>query len=496
MDGVSAGAAILGVVDVAFRTTSALIKYAHEVHHASRDRKLLVEEARFLTKLLEQLKARLQTNRDEAWIENNGDLFGQFENAFQDFAKALEINPKDGKPKDKSKFKTMCSMAKWPFSKAEVYSLLQRVERLQQYARALLSDEQHSILERLEQHQQEASDQKLRTETLNWISPSQVAQVHQSISDRAQKGSGAWFLESDSFVNWRDSESEGLFCYGIPGAGKTVMASVITNHLRRDRAEDTTKAVGVVVHYIRHNDPDKSMNSILGSFIRQLAQELQNIPSPLVDLYQRYADKGTTPTASEVQSVFHSVVDEFEELYVVVDGLDECDEQLRWDLVDELTPLKPKLRLLITARNIETIVQELAELDQFEIKANASDIELFIDHQLQKNRYLRSMVMKSPRLRQDIKAAIVKTADHMFLLARLHFESLASAAGLSIKQVRQKLESLPTSLSGSYDLCIQRIRDTGADHQRIAFKTLGLVSYAFRSLSLEELQHALATERK
>ena len=496
MDGVSAAAGVLGIVDIAFRTSSALIKYATEVHHASRDRKLLVEEAQFLTKLLEQLKARLQTNREPQWIEGNANLFGQFEKAFKDFAAALDINPKDGKPKERSKFKTMTSMAKWPFSKAEVYELLQRVERLQQYARALLSDEQHSILERLEQKQHEATDQKVRTDTLNWISPAQVAQVHQSVSDRAQKGSGTWFLESDAFVSWRDSESEGLWLWGIPGAGKTVMASIIANHLRRDRAEDTTKAVGVAIHYLRHNDADKSMSNILGSVIRQLAQGLQNIPNPLIELYQRHAEKGTTPSFGEFKDVFLAVVDEFDEFYLVIDGLDECEEQLRWDLIDELMPLKPKLRLLITSRYIETIAEELAELDQFEIKANPGDIELFIDHQLQRNRHLRSMVQRSQKLRQDIKETIIKTAENMFLLARLHFESLAQAASLSIKHVRQKLNSLPTSLSGTYDECMQRIKDMGTDHRRIAFKTLGWVSYAFRALSLMELQHALALERK
>jgi ankyrin repeat protein len=82
----------------------------------------------------------------------------------------------------------------------------------------------------------------------------------------------------------------------------------------------------------------------------------------------------------------------------------------------------------------------------------------------------------------------------MFLLARLHVESLASAAGLSVKHVRKKLETLPNTLTGAYDNILQRIEDQEADHKRIAFKTLAWVSYALRSLSLKELQHALAIE--
>ena len=73
-------------------------------------------------------------------------------------------------------------------------------------------------------------------------------------------------------------------------------------------------------------------------------------------------------------------------------------------------------------------------------------------------------------------------------------ESLCSAAALSIKYVRKKLQSLPTTLTGTYDEAIQRIEAQDPDHTSIALKTLAWISYTFRSLSLGELQHALAIE--
>jgi len=73
-------------------------------------------------------------------------------------------------------------------------------------------------------------------------------------------------------------------------------------------------------------------------------------------------------------------------------------------------------------------------------------------------------------------------------------ESLSSAAALSIKHVRKKLQSLPKTLVGTYDEAMQRIEAQEPEHCSIAMKTLAWVSYAFRSLSLGELQHALAIE--
>jgi len=85
-------------------------------------------------------------------------------------------------------------------------------------------------------------------------------------------------------------------------------------------------------------------------------------------------------------------------------------------------------------------------------------------------------------------------SNHRFLLARLHVESLASAAGLSVKHVRIKLKTLPTTLKGTYDDAMERIENQVPDHRRIALKAMAWVCYAFRALSLKELQHALAVE--
>ena len=73
-------------------------------------------------------------------------------------------------------------------------------------------------------------------------------------------------------------------------------------------------------------------------------------------------------------------------------------------------------------------------------------------------------------------------------------ESLSSAAALSIKYVRKKLKSLPTTLTATYDEAMHRIEAQDPDHTSIALKTLAWISYAFRSLSVGELQHALAIE--
>lgn len=495
MEPIGLAASVLSLVDVALRTSSALVKYSKDAKHATRDRKLLAEEALFLAKLLERLKERaLASNQDSTWAEGHRDIVGQFEAAYHDLVNLLDFDILTGQPKNESHFKALCTSAKWSFSKAEVYDMLQRITRLQQYTNVLLSDKQHDLLEQLDHKYQEALDQQLKASILSWLSPLQMTQIHQTISDRAEKGCGEWFLTSDAFVSWQAVMDKPLWCWGIPGAGKTVLASITVNHLRRGRNEAMKTDRGVAVVYLKYNEPEQTLDNLLGSFLRQLVEDLDALPPAVSELYDHHRDRDTSPSVDELSDSLLLTIDLFAEVFLVIDALDECSDELRWDLIERLETLQPHVHLLITSRYLDSINEELELFIRFEIKAHRADIELFIDHQIKKNRNLRKIIERSHALRCDIKDAVVKTAEHMFLLARLHVESLASAAGLSVKHVRKKLEALPNTLTGAYDSTMQRILDQESDHKRIALKTLAWLSYALRSMSLKELQHALAIE--
>ncbi|KAL8699529.1 MAG: hypothetical protein Q9201_005957 [Fulgogasparrea decipioides] len=146
------------------------------------------------------------------------------------------------------------------------------------------------------------------------------------------------------------------------------------------------------------------------------------------------------------------------------------------------------------SRYLDSIAEELEAYQRFEIRANKPDIELFIEHQIRRNRNLRKIMQRSPSLRDDIKQGVFNTAENMFLLARLHVDSLGSAAGLSVKHVRNKLRTFPSTLKGTYDDVMERVENQEPDHRRITLKAMAWVCYAFQAFLLKELQHALAVE--
>ena len=61
------------------------------------------------------------------------------------------------------------------------------------------------------------------------LSPLEPLKRHEDVKLPRTKNAGSWLLQLESFRKWRDSnsvkeENSRVFCcYGIPGAGKTVI---------------------------------------------------------------------------------------------------------------------------------------------------------------------------------------------------------------------------------------------------------------------------------
>ena len=62
-------------------------------------------------------------------------------------------------------------------------------------------------------------------ELLKILTPLEPLKRHQDVKLPRAKNTGTWLISLESFCEWRDSNSaEKVFCcYGIPGAGKTMI---------------------------------------------------------------------------------------------------------------------------------------------------------------------------------------------------------------------------------------------------------------------------------
>jgi hypothetical protein len=95
--------------------------------------------------------------------------------------------------------------------------------------------------EQQEWHQ--AEDQKI----LMWLTRADYGAQQSELLSWRQEGTGRWLLDSNKFQMWRDGDIQTLFCQGMPGAGKTIMTSIVIDYLCTKYQADTS--IGIAYLY-------------------------------------------------------------------------------------------------------------------------------------------------------------------------------------------------------------------------------------------------------
>ena len=75
------------------------------------------------------------------------------------------------------------------------------------------------------QHTMYTSDAcREREAILKWLSNAKPSQKHHDVRLPRVDGTGVWLLEEPTFKKWRDAKDDLLWCYGIQGTGKSILA--------------------------------------------------------------------------------------------------------------------------------------------------------------------------------------------------------------------------------------------------------------------------------
>lgn len=270
--------------------------------------------------------------------------------------------------------------------------------------------------------------QKFRTDVLNWLSPLTFRSFHEEVRDKAVRQdttvharnsgnySGKWLLESDPFEEWRSRVTRKLWYHGMPGAGKTVLASVVIDHLvELSRSLPEIESFRVAYLYLTYKQ-QHSLVHLLGSIVRQLVQDDEMLPDLVLKEYNLHKNRGNeAPTQQGLSIMLASLVQQ-RPLYIVIDGLDECPRDTRRPLVQLLQPASfqsLKLNLLITSRLLDEFETLAKGFERIDIKADVRDLDLFIDSKFDDDAYLKGFAEQDPKLQQDVKDAIRKSWDGM-----------------------------------------------------------------------------------
>ncbi|KAG9229619.1 hypothetical protein BJ875DRAFT_537610 [Amylocarpus encephaloides] len=336
-----------------------------------------------------------------------------------------------------------------------------------------------------------------RQSILDWITPYDYALQQSDFLSRQQAGTGQWLLDSAEFNAWVDTNERTLYCPGIPGAGKTILTSIVVEELSTRFENDGNVGIAnLYCNYRRHHE--QNLKDLFASLLKQFIQEQPSIPDSVKTLYDRHKDKRTRPLLDEILGILKTVMAEYSRIFIIADALDECQDSdgCRQKFLSNLFQLQEKygvhVSLFATSRPLSSIEKVFEGNSKLEIRVSEEDVREYLDGYLFQ---LPGFVARNLELQEEIKTAIVHAISGMFLLTQLHLKSLIGKR--SPKAVRAALKNLATG-SGAYDHAykdaMERINCQVKDQKELAKQVLSWIICAKRPLTTTELQYALRVE--
>ncbi|KAK4656897.1 hypothetical protein QC762_208180 [Podospora pseudocomata] len=341
-------------------------------------------------------------------------------------------------------------------------------------------------------------------EVLDWLTKIDYGPQQSDYLKRRQPGTGQWLLDSEKFKGWLSASNQTLFCPGIPGAGKTILTSVVVDHLGSKFHNDPK--IGIAYIYFNFQRQDKqTIDDLLASVLKQIAESQPSVPGSVKDLFDKHKTKRTRPLLDETLRVLQSVAATCSRVFIVVDALDECQtsESCRKRFLSELFNLQKMhgINIFATSRSITEIVDRFKTSISLEIRASTADVAQYLEGHISQ---LPSFVQQNRRLREEITAGISEAVDGMFLLAQIYLNLLYDK--MTPNDIRSTLEVFRNrgqgrdeiqkvgALTSAYNQAMMRIDGQMPGCKKLAMEVLTWITCAKRQLTTLELQHALATK--
>jgi hypothetical protein len=274
---------------------------------------------------------------------------------------------------------------------------------------------------RLQKEIRELSDQsRIQKETLNkicrWLSAPDPSTNYNKAQKQRQPATGLWLLESESFKRWKTNSASWLWLYGIPGCGKTILSSTILQELLK-HCQGNPSAV-TLYFYFDFNDAQKQDPELmLRTLITQLPRPSTNGFEHLSALFSSCGEGQRQPLLLELMTVIEHMIQDFSQVYIVLDALDECTQ--RSELMNVLEIMASwKLQnshVLMTSRRERDITSSLDRYidakDTVCLQSDVvdNDIQQYVRHRLSDDKSLAKWE-KDAAIRQEIETVIMKGA--------------------------------------------------------------------------------------
>ncbi|KAL9013111.1 MAG: hypothetical protein Q9173_002171 [Seirophora scorigena] len=319
---------------------------------------------------------------------------------------------------------------------------------------------------------------------------------HRKLQSLRQDGTGTWILRHQIYQDWYDAAcSSTICCSGIPGCGKTILASSVVDALRLDAS---SRKYSIVYYYCDYADQRTlQAETILGTLLKQFFVN-SHIPEAVAKRFPPgYGDYAHSLDVSDLIDLVCLAIEQTSCTVVIVDGLDECEKNSRKEILNFFNRLQridtSIIKAFVSCRQEDQLLRSLQGVPIIHMTSSTleDDIRLFVAASVNSRITNGELRVRDPNLAKEITDELVNKAHGMFLWVFFQLDDLCEAPSDTL--IRRTLRNLPNGLIETYERILKKIwRDT--IKREMVRKIFMWMVCAQRPLGIEEVREAAGFE--
>ncbi|KAK6857173.1 hypothetical protein PG995_007360 [Apiospora arundinis] len=337
---------------------------------------------------------------------------------------------------------------------------------------------------------------------LNKLNPSGYMADQQTALQSCHKKSGDWIFQNPTFLDWLQSKALPdcvLFIHGMPGAGKTSLASRIVDHLpTHPRLQNSP----VLYFLFKHIDNTKRST---GHMLRALLAQLVQQDATLAHILYEKCCLVSTAEAQSLETLKSWAAELFKlqtGCTIILDGLDECNHHsdgqearrlLDWfttDIIPGCSKDGANIRLLCLGQRdgvVDAVLSHFPSICLDSSPLHLDDIRSFTAARASE---ITQKFWLEPEEENDIVQKVASSSKSMFLYAKLVMDNLM-AQGSAAELDEELNVKFPKGLHEAYERIAFRVFDNPKRSQaqrEAASKIVKWLTCAVRPLRWREIQ--------
>ncbi|KAF8244838.1 hypothetical protein K440DRAFT_604587, partial [Wilcoxina mikolae CBS 423.85] len=495
------------IVEIASQVISAAAAYGKDVQGLPDEVQILISEISLLSGVLNQLDSLLRNAADGESVLLATLGTDMLKPAMDECQKQLEMLHSflEKGRRRRTRIRNLGRRLKWPMKGQETRDWVARMERFKgSFSLALQSGNlgaQQKICGEVTEIKvaQEADrvEKKLAEKSyvyraaLTWLSLADPKENLIAARKLQQHGTGRWFTESRDFLEWKMAENSFMWLCGVAGSGKTILSSIIIDHLMEETTNNT------IYFYCDFKEAEKL--SAVGIYSSLAIQILEcnwdndiDMPPEFESYYHK--SKGKPPHESTLREQLVKLFRKVGRTRIIVDALDECSPGVRGDILKTLLEIQQKgnINILVTSREEVDIKHIYGELDEvkvcikIEAESNSEDIASFVKGQIERDFKLARL---KEAMKEEVATTITSGANGMFRWAKCSLDHIARLR--NDRAIKQALKTLPPGLNETYDRILDTISDTDKE---LAMRVFIWLACSRRPMLVQEMVEGIGLE--